>query len=314
LACVAAFAVATGCSSSSPAEEGASAASDGLRQAAFVDAESILGGEDLSRWLLMKAALARTFERACPEGRCGGRLTRAVPVRLACSAARASGELAQCAWVFGEGAASVDGATGALRVKAKAQTCTIPMATTPGALAAALTAPGVVPAVARRIPGAARSFFDALAGCIDTGDAAPVAYAARDATHSDLAAALPDAARADWQRALASLDAGFDDVCGDTFCEGDYGDIASLGLACAADRSTGQVDGCTWTFVAATSQVAPRSGAVQAKTKVVRCPVAVHATARELVAALASPGATPAIRRALPGAAPALYDQLVGCL
>jgi len=306
---------ALGCSA--PAHEGDAATDDeALRTAPFVDAEeTLVGDDDVSRWVAMKAALAQSFAAACPPGRCAGRFARAAPIRFACSAARATGALAECAWILGESTASVDRAMGGITVRTRGAACAVPMATTARALADALTAPDATPAIARRLPGAQRSFLDTLGRCLGASDAPAGAREAAAGRHVDLAAALADdATRREWQAVVAALDEDFDDVCGDTFCEGDDGDIASLGIACAVERSSGAVDGCTWTFAAAATRIAPRSGDVQAKTKFFRCPIAVHATAADLVSALAAPGPTARIHRPLPGGAPALYDQLVGCL
>lgn len=58
---------------------------------------------------------------------------------------------------------------------------------------------------------------------------------------------------ANWDRFFAlegRLQQGFDRICGDTFCEGEYSDIRALRLRCSVDAVHGTVHECLWAFAA----------------------------------------------------------------
>ena len=58
---------------------------------------------------------------------------------------------------------------------------------------------------------------------------------------------------ANWDRFFAlegRLQHGFDAICGDTFCEGEYSDIRALRLRCSVDAVRGTVHECLWAFAA----------------------------------------------------------------
>src|SRR4051812_34683592 len=50
-----------------------------------------------------------------------------------------------------------------------------------------------------------------------------------------------------WSATIAHLESDFDNICGDTFCGGDYANLTSLGLTCAVSSKVGQVHDCVWT-------------------------------------------------------------------
>ena len=51
-----------------------------------------------------------------------------------------------------------------------------------------------------------------------------------------------------WFTLTAQLNHDFDDICGDTFCEGDYSNIESLRFRCSVEQTTGRVGRCLWIF------------------------------------------------------------------
>jgi hypothetical protein len=65
-----------------------------------------------------------------------------------------------------------------------------------------------------------------------------------------------------FQSALKALDDGFNEVCGDTFCEGDFSNIQSLGVTCSMNTATQQLVQCTWAFAGAAPQVNPETGII----------------------------------------------------
>lgn len=134
------------------------------------------------------------------------------------------------------------------------------------------------------------------------------------ANYTDLAATLRDDADIDaWYGIVHALRVDFDEICGDTFCEGDYSDIESLRFVCSADPASGEVGQCVWSFAASDEQVDARRGRVRVAIPGWRCvsPLAPHTTVRELLAALAV--AHP-LYAPLPRTGATLYDGLSDCL
>jgi len=118
-----------------------------------------------------------------------------------------------------------------------------------------------------------------------------------------------------WFATLGQLAKSFDDVCGDTFCEGDYSDLSALSTYCAVS-SGGIVAQCVWLFAGSYSNVSTKTGALGLKRKIFTCnlPLARGTTALALVDALAVSGNDDPIQRPLPGTTSSIDDALVRCL
>jgi hypothetical protein len=130
----------------------------------------------------------------------------------------------------------------------------------------------------------------------------------------DLGSSLQSDADIDaWYGFTYRLRDDFDQICGDTFCEGDYSNIESLRFVCSADAASGEVGQCVWSFAASDEQVDPRRGRVSASIPSWRCvsPLAPHTRVRELLAALA---VEHPLHAPLPHTTTSLYDGLVDCL
>jgi hypothetical protein len=118
-----------------------------------------------------------------------------------------------------------------------------------------------------------------------------------------------------WYALTYQLEDDFDDVCGDTFCEGDYSNYQSLGIRCSVEKSTGTVGVCVWTFAASQDEVVVSTGNVRVSTKMWRCklPVVRDTPVSELVQALGASEDGPLHAR-LPRSDSSIYDGLVSCL
>lgn len=279
-------------------------------RADYADLFSVLGPDDLERWVGVRTKLRAGLDRACTNAPCGG-YSNLTTVQIVCSASLARHTMRECAWVVGGSADAIDGATGAHLGEAHAITCTVPLNPTTSAFLDALASAGDA-ALDAPLPGAGHSLHEAIASCLGSADAGIVPspdpksdFVALD----DLLAAGTKEGDA-WRSVGRGLRASFDDACGDTFCEGDYGDITALRLACAADRRTAEVHACTWSFAMTTTDIAA-DGTIHPATATRACPVTVDAPASALVAALS--GDDP-LRAPLPGRATSLNDALGGCL
>jgi hypothetical protein len=116
-----------------------------------------------------------------------------------------------------------------------------------------------------------------------------------------------------WFALTHGLERNFDDICGDTFCEGDYSNYRSLRYACSVDRATGRIGMCTWSFAASSEEVDAATGRISTQRAFWRCrtPLARDTTIDELLTALQ--GERP-LYAALPHAQTTVMDGLIDCL
>lgn len=169
-----------------------------------------------------------------------------------------------------------------------------------------------------RLALAALSLAAFACGAPPTRDAETLAQDATAARFIDLeewAFAQGPASAEAWEQARRQLKAGFDDRCGDTFCEGDYSNLEALSLRCSVERASGALGQCLWIFAGSWESVAKSSGAIQVHHREWRCAIPARGPASELLRALGAPSSTqPAIDRPLPGSARSAYDALIECL
>ena len=117
-----------------------------------------------------------------------------------------------------------------------------------------------------------------------------------------------------WRYTVHQLKQNFDEVCGDTFCSGEYTNIEALSYRCSVQAATGEVGECIWTFAASDEEIDPNSGKVLVQPKLWQCasPIAAGTRAEDLAATLTN---TPnPLRTPLPHTSKTLYDGLLDCL
>lgn len=121
---------------------------------------------------------------------------------------------------------------------------------------------------------------------------------------------------AGWERfraVEARLVRGFNDICGDTFCEGEYHNLQALRFRCSVEAASGRVQECVWTFTGSTARVDTATGriAVDARTWACRAPLAATTLLPVLLQTLEQDDA---LHVALPGTPDSIYDGLTACL
>lgn len=121
---------------------------------------------------------------------------------------------------------------------------------------------------------------------------------------------------AGWDRFRRVEDAlvrGFNQVCGDTFCEGEYGNLQPQRFRCSVHAATGVVHECVWTFAGSTARVDARTGEVVVDAPSWACtvPLTYRTRLSDLLAALE---AGDPLDAALPDTSTSLYDALTDCL
>ena len=116
-----------------------------------------------------------------------------------------------------------------------------------------------------------------------------------------------------WFTLTAQLDQDFDDICGDTFCEGDYSNIQSLRLRCSVLQSGGHIGQCVWIFAGSYEDIDPANGHIGVSSQVWQCalPLAPNTTIDGLLSALAVPHP---LHTTLPGTQVTIYDGLAECI
>lgn len=119
-----------------------------------------------------------------------------------------------------------------------------------------------------------------------------------------------EAAFAVMERALVR---GFDDICGDTFCEGDYGNLRALQLRCAVRSRSGVVAGCLWSFAGSYAYVSPTAALPEVDARTWACPLPVVA-GTSLAALLGRLSGPDALDTPLPGTGVSTYEALTDCL
>ncbi|MDB4939025.1 MAG: hypothetical protein JWP87_5997 [Labilithrix sp.] len=85
------------------------------------------------------------------------------------------------------------------------------------------------------LPGTGKSFYDALVDSF-SGTVAPAPINQTASFYSELGEYSWNVGETEgvaWSNIQRKLASGFDDACGDSFCEGDYADITPLRLACS---------------------------------------------------------------------------------
>jgi len=269
-------------------------------------------GTDQGAWFDLGDKLRSEFLGSCGTSACTGAYGNFTPLTLSCSVTSKLGTVHDCAWTFAASKVAVDGATAKISVDAPTFECHIKPKTTAKKLIALLA--GADDALGTPLPGTT-SLADSLPGCFANPIGSTPVAATSATTYVEASAYYASTAgQQRWRDAQAALVLGFDNICGDTFCGSDFGDLRSLDFACAITKSTGNIKGCAWTFGGSFATVTATTGALVETSKSFTCPVAVHGTLSDLITALTVPGTEDAIHRPLPGGTATAYDALGGCL
>lgn len=303
LVCVAALGACAG-----PSSEAAETTGDALTT--YGDLFVTLEGADLDRWYAVRSSLKSGLDRICGDTICSGDYSNLTTVSLECSSTAAQRKMKDCTWVLGGSIDHVDAAAGTIVTDARVFTCKVPVAGTAPTFLRALEAGGA-DALHAPLPGTAKSFYDALVDCFEgvTGQARPATSHAP--AYRDLGDWLWETANgSSWTEITRTLGRDFDQICGDTFCEGQYPDISALRFVCSMKTEDQHVSHCGWSFAEAEASVGDR-GAIETNVATRRCDVTIDAPADALVQALSVPEP---LYAPLPGGTASIYDALVGCL
>lgn len=126
--------------------------------------------------------------------------------------------------------------------------------------------------------------------------------------------ALDDARYEAWLNLRGTLRQDFDDICGDTFCEGEFSNIQSLRYDCSVNQVTGRIGMCAWVFAASNEEIDPVTGRITiAQRGFWRCrtPLVAGTTIEQFVDALQ---VERPLYAPLPNSAKTIMDGLIDCL
>lgn len=270
--------------------------------------DGVLTGADLDAWLEMRGKLKTDFDDICGDTMCDGDFRNFTTIGLDCSASKNTKKMAECMWTFAGSNEYVSGSSGKVTSDIPVITCKIPVKGTASAFVKALQAAAPNPAIQSVVPGGTKTFYDYVAGCFEnvpehvpTPTKTQTYHSAADVLGGD----NPDA----WYPGVSAIDSGFAQICGDTFCEGDYNDIDALGFTCAVSNA-GNVKNCALSLAGAYTTVGAY-GVITAHTKTWSC--VVPFSGKKAALATFIQGSDP-YDATLPGETTSIHDALVGCL
>lgn len=265
---------------------------------------------DQDAWLGIRNELRQEFDDVCGDTFCEGEYANLTSLRFTCSVTSKLGKVKDCVWTFAASQAEVDASTAAIAIDAPTFQCHIRPATTAKKLIALLA--GKTDAIHIPLPGTT-SIYDALGECFEHPiGQTPIEISGEGSTYVSADAYYTSTYYYfKWRDAQAALVAGFDRVCGDTFCGGDYGDLRSLDFVCSVTKSTGNVKSCAWVFGGSYALPGPT---LDVTSDTFRCAVPVKGTLSQLISTLTRDESADPINRPLPGTTSTAYDALLGCL
>jgi hypothetical protein len=118
-----------------------------------------------------------------------------------------------------------------------------------------------------------------------------------------------------WFELKRGLRFDFDQICGDTFCEGDFTNLEALSFRCSVNTRSGQLASCLFLFAGSYETVTASTGNIRPVARFFRCAVPVAGTTpAALLEALLAPEGRGPLWRPLPGVNQSIYDALGSCL
>ena len=297
---------AVGCGSAGDSQLGDS--SEDVTKTVYANIYEIAQDADLEDWLNARTTLKHDFYQICGDTMCDGDFRNWNTVTLDCSASKNTKKMSQCLWTFAGSQEFVNGYSAKVTSDIPVIQCTIPVKGTISNFLSSLKAAAPNPMIQSVVPGGTKTYYDYVAECFEN---VPEHIPTPTKTQTYHQASLviggddPDL----WFPGVDAIDNGFDQICGDTFCEGDYADIDALGFECAVSTA-GNVKNCALSLAGAYTEVGSY-GVITAHTKTWSCPI--PATGKKAVLQTFMAGSDP-YNAPLPGQTTTIHDALVNCL
>ncbi|HEY4122024.1 MAG TPA: hypothetical protein VGM56_29355 [Byssovorax sp.] len=299
-----------GCASESAQDP--SSESDDSTATQYVGIRDFNNSQFDSTWIDVQNQLNGEFANVCGDSFCEGDFSNLTPLSMNCAVTSIRGDVHDCAWAFAGSLDAVDEDTSVIHVDAPTFQCHFAAKTTASRFIAGVQATDN--ALQTTLPGMTDTIYDTLVDCFQHPiGASPITFG--DDPHPKYVDPLDyytsAANQTKWQNGQAALKLGFDNICGDTYCDGDFGDIQSMDFNCSVTKSTGKVKSCDWLFAGSYSTVGSK-GSVDDVTKEWTCPVTMNGTISQLITTMTT-GSDP-IQSPLPGVTTSAYDQIGGCV
>jgi hypothetical protein len=236
-------------------------------------------------------------------------------LHLECSVTSKIGNVHDCVWTFAGEAHAIDATDATIATSQPWYECHVYPKTTLAKFDAQMSASS--DPLHEILPGTTETFDDALASCFTHPKGGTPINVATSTTPTYVEASdyyRSAAYASQWTKAKAALKLGFDNVCGDTFCGGDYGNMQSLAFVCSVTRSSGNIKECAWLFTGSYA-LPSKTGAMPVSERSWRCEVPVKGTVSQLMNVVNATNVTDdVLHRALPGGTATAYDALLNCL
>lgn len=131
-------------------------------------------------------------------------------------------------------------------------------------------------------------------------------------TYYEMTSRLSSADLARWDFFRAGLLKSFDNVCGDTYCSGDYSNLTTVGLVCSITQAN-YVKECNWTLGGSIEYVDGKTGAFTVDARMFPCTIPVKTKFDAFMNAL-DDGGEDSVKWDLPGTGQSFYDGIGACL
>ena len=284
----------------------------------YVDVGTFNNSALQGAWYDINSQLAGEFNNVCGDTFCEGDYANLTPLTLMCAVSSKAGQVHDCSWTFAGSYSAVDATTAVIHESAPTYQCHFKANTTITKLVTLLQSSN--DAIDLPLPGTNSSIYDSLFDCFQHGaigampfgipDVAAPKYVDGDTYYVSATSV------AKWSNTKTALLAGFNNICGDTFCSSDYSDLQSLDFQCAITKSSGTVKSCNWVFGGSVYGIS-KTGTVTNTSKTFICPIAMKGTFAQFLTTMTGtqPAGSPEpINRPLPGMTTSVYDQINGCL
>lgn len=279
----------------------------------YVDLRDFLTKDpDIEKWIDIRIELGREFDRICGDTFCGGDFSNIYSLGFTCSVSSIQGRIRECVWTFAAGQEEVNGATGTIASTIPFYECRMrPTGTVRNFLPAFFNTDQRIDS---ELPGIDGSIYDQLGDCFDQPLGADPLPEPTDGPFANATDNLDENEINAWYPMVAAFNSTFDEVCGDTFCEGEYSNLQPLRFSCSMNTETHRLQSCAWVFAGSNVERNAKGFNVIDQARFV-CSFPVDATPEELTSALDPNGnGEDVLHRPLPNSDSSIFDALADCL
>lgn len=294
-----------------PVDEGGSQEDDvNSARTQYVDIFRFLQDDDYERWFTARRTLVQQFDQICGDTFCGGEWTNLYSLGFDCSVSSKIGKVRECLWTFAGSNEAVSAATGAIDSSVSFFECRIK----PGGNAVQLVDALAADPLYAHVEGLGGSIYDQLGDCFENPVSVPALPEPTEGDYVESADVIEGADVDAYYTVTRALREEFDQVCGDSYCEGELTNLEPLRFRCSQTASDGRLGECLWVFAGSDTSIDSK-GFHRLNGKSFACKLPVAGSLQELLTTFDPANTdTPLFDRALPGGSETLGDALNRCL